>query len=225
MKCESSFSWQGCEVTLGCRTANICQENSLQRMHLFPDKIKDSPLWLYFMQKLFISAASQKIEKKATLTFVIERGARSWIGFLVSCLYCEEKAREGGITLSKLWMSEFVKVLVNYYYYNLVLISKLHDTCQYHECLCAQQWWEFGTSNMKKDVVCWRRQCSSSNQTTPGKIKVCHMWHLCFGEGRIKNLGGKSEVVALHREVQPKKPWWENCGGCAAQRSVTLSLL
>lgn len=68
-------------MTLGYRTANICQESILQRMHLFPDKIKDSPLWLYFMQKLFISAASQKIEKKATLTLlkgVQGAGLGSW---------------------------------------------------------------------------------------------------------------------------------------------------
>lgn len=32
----------------------------------------------------------------------------------------------------------------------------------------------------------------------PGKIK---QWYLCFREGRIKSLGGESEVVAVHREV------------------------
>lgn len=70
-------------------TANLSWvRNSLQRMHLFPDKIKDSYLWLCFTQKLFISVASQKIgkKKKAALIFVLERGAKSWTGFLVSIL-------------------------------------------------------------------------------------------------------------------------------------------
>lgn len=84
----------------------------LQRMHLFPDQIKDSHFWLCFTQKLFMSVARQRTEKGNSDICYWKGGARSWIGFLVSstgtsctsCLECEEKARKGGITLSRLYL-------------------------------------------------------------------------------------------------------------------------